>query len=139
MRTRTRDDPMETLPALVKKVQRDVSEEIDRVVADCSQPDWNGEGSAAISPASVRNVKRFIARLDLTARPIPDVIPEPDGDLALEWHRDDSRWVIASFCPDGSVTYACRMGEGNKATGTSRSTDEFARLVGGFLALVYPE
>jgi hypothetical protein len=112
--------------------------EIDRILAECTEDGWSEEeGSTAIHRASGDKAKAFVAMIDVSLFPVPEVIPEPDGDLALEWHRDNARWVLASFQPDGQVNYACRTGDGCRATGTCRITQEFARIVEGYLTIVY--
>lgn len=114
--------------------------EIDRVSAECGQSGWNGEDECrAIQEDSAKSAKNLVAVLDVTRTPLPEVVPEPDGDLALEWHRDASHWLLLSFQSDGRVNYACRTGEADKATGSSRITPTFLRIVEDLLALVYAE
>jgi hypothetical protein len=113
---------------------------IEGILAECAVAGWSGdEDSKAVRRESAEAAKRFVSLLEFTRVPLPEVIPEPDGDLALEWHRDASHWVIASFRPDGSMNYASRSGEGRKATGTGAVTRPFARIIDDYLALVFAE
>lgn len=123
---------------LTSRIREAIYEEIDHVVEECNKEGWNGDdGCVAVKEASAHKAKDFVGSLNVVRMPLPEVIPEPDGDIALEWHRDASRWLLLSFQADGRVNYACRTGEGDKATGSSRITPAFRRIVEGLMALVY--
>lgn len=128
----------QTIVDLQSKVRSAISNEIDRVAAECGANGWSGEEECvAISKESTEQAKRFVSLIDVSQFPLPDAVPEQDGDLALEWHRDDEHWVLASFQPDGRVNYACRLGEGTRATGTNSVSVVFAKIMERYLASVY--
>lgn len=77
--------------------------------AEAAAGDWDGYGAAAVSPGAVRNAEILLAALP-TRIPAPEVSIDPDGEVALEWHRAPD-WVLSlSIGPRGSVAYAARFG-----------------------------
>jgi hypothetical protein len=55
-----------------------------KLADECREENWDGEGACALETAAIQNTKRFI-RAFPDGLPIPDVSPEPDGSISLDW------------------------------------------------------
>jgi hypothetical protein len=47
----------------------------------------------------------------------PDIVPEPDGSLALNWHRDETRLCSVSVGVDGQLHYSCEYDNNRREHG----------------------
>ncbi len=95
----------------------DVSAEIAACYADHALSNWDGEGACGIELGAMFEALRFVEDLP-ESLPVPEVLPEPDGGLALEWYGAPNLVFIASFKGKGTVVYAGMFGQGNLLRGT---------------------
>ncbi len=65
-------------------------DEIAAVVRNSSRPGWDGYDAEPISIDSANRALRLIEALPEHITP-PSVIPEPSGEIGLEWHTDHQR------------------------------------------------
>jgi len=70
----------------------------------------------------------FLEALPTTA-PIPDVVPEPDGEVAFEWDRGPWCVFSVSVGSDGTLSYAGLYGRRTKAHGTELFVDAVPKAV----------
>jgi len=91
-------------------------EEIDSVMDAYAESRQAGE-VAPISELTCRETIDFLRKLPSTL-PIPEVIVEPDGDLALEWFVSNYCSFLVGFSGRGIITYAGLFGRGQKTYGT---------------------
>ncbi|MEP6935314.1 MAG: hypothetical protein ABI988_15490 [Nitrospirota bacterium] len=91
-------------------------EEIDSVMDAYAESRQAGE-VAQISELTCRETIDFLRKLPSTL-PIPEVIVEPDGDLALEWFVSNYCSFLVGFSGRGIITYAGLFGRGQKTYGT---------------------
>jgi len=97
----------------------DVANELASVFEDCSQTNWDAYGALPLSQEAFQETLSFLRSMPLDlAR--PEVVPEPDGDIALEWKGTGGRTFIVSFDGTSAATFAGLLGGGNKIHGTSR-------------------
>jgi hypothetical protein len=73
------------------------------------QPNWDGEGAEPIEQDALRNAYEFIEALP-QGYPLPDITPEPDGHLDLEWYREPRRILSVSVSPEGMLYWAALVG-----------------------------
>ena len=57
---------------------------LQKVIKECSLPNWGGEGELPVSSMAKANAEKFLALLPSRFRSA-EVSPEPDGAIALEW------------------------------------------------------
>ena len=78
--------------------------EIQAVWKARQKNDWDGYGALPIKRASREDAVEFLRQLP-SELVQPEVVPENDGTLALEWQRGDSVFVV-SFQGSGKLVYA---------------------------------
>jgi hypothetical protein len=107
--------------ALVKKVagpsQPLASEQAKRDAIDVllalpqryREKDWNGEGSDPIPEAAFQEAGVFLEKLP-PGTPLPEVNPEPDGYLGLEWYANKRLLYVVSFNGKGALSCSGLIG-----------------------------
>lgn len=95
---------------------------LDRVWVDASVDNWDGYGARALSPATYGHARAFLEALPMTA-PVPDVVPEPDGEIAFEWDYGPWRILSVSIGPTALLSYAALYGRTSKAHGAEKFID----------------
>lgn|SRR5574341_2003525 len=94
------------------------------------QPNWDGEEAApiteetiALSQSFLDRVERLIAGRSIRPQVDLDVLPEPNGDIAVDWFIDHEHNISISVSNDspGGVYYFAWRYDGNRRTGKSRA------------------
>jgi len=77
-----------------------------RVIAeDCCAEDWDGCSGVAISAEALQKAEDLIRTLP-EGIPLPEVAPEPDGSLSMDWIRSPYRLYSLSVGPVNRLAYA---------------------------------
>jgi len=93
-------------------------DDIEEVAEECSVEGWDGYSGTPINEGSILMTRDFVEHLPVTSSiPMPEIVPEPNGDLSLEWHVDQRHVFTASIKENGQIIYAGLFGE-NKVHGT---------------------
>ena len=114
------------------KLRAEVGSKLDRVWADAAVDNWDGYGAKALSPAAYEHAWAFLQALPTTA-PIPDVVPESDGEIAFEWDCGAWRILSVSIGPTGLLSYAALYGKTSKQHGTEKFVDRLPGVIAGCL------
>jgi len=101
--------------------------------ARAAQENWDGYGAQAVSPAVCEQAEAFLQALPTTA-PVPEVVPEPDGEIAFEWDRGPWRVFSVSVGPSGTLSYAGLYGRKAKVHGTELFMDRLPKPIADGLA-----
>jgi len=56
--------------------------------ASINESNWDGDGALAISPEVKANALAVLQMIEMTAVPAPEITPNPNGTLSLEWETD---------------------------------------------------
>jgi hypothetical protein len=100
--------------ALVDSAERSVAlfgpkntalSELFALVAECSQPGWNGDDAIPLEPLAASLAADFI-RAFPDNLPLPEFTPEPDGCIALDWIESPTRHLSVSFGLSNRLAYA---------------------------------
>lgn len=83
----------------------DVLAELRSVVEECEEPDWDGYGAAAIDGASARVAEQIIRALPNDVA-MPEVTPQPNGHIALDWIAARHRMLSVSASPNARLAFA---------------------------------
>ena len=95
--------------------------ELQNVVSDRVEEDWDGYGAKPFSVDSYILAIALIKRLPLFAAN-PDVDVDPEGEIMLEWSGGPRRVFTIAISPDGELHYAGLFGR-NKVYGTEYFAD----------------
>jgi hypothetical protein len=79
------------------------------------QPNWDSEGAAPLSPLAARQVMALIRVLP-DHLPLPELTPEADGCISLDWIATRHRCLTVSVDATGSLPMAW-INNGNRGHG----------------------
>ncbi len=85
------------------------------IAKECSEPDWDGYESTAISEEALRRTLILIQALP-DFSPIPELVPAPEGEIAFEWNSESDRTLSVTPKPDRLV-YAVYLGANHSNCG----------------------
>lgn len=95
---------------------REALNALDEIYKSCNQEGWDGYDASPITERAYNEAIKLICLLP-SAIPMPEIVPEPTGDIALEWYRGRQHVFLVSCAGKGAITYAGLFGLGNKAYG----------------------
>jgi len=72
---------------------------------ECANPDWDGNGANPLDEIALQNAEAFI-RVVPEDLPMPDLAPEPDGSISLDWIASQHRRFSVSVGTDHRIAYA---------------------------------
>lgn len=98
-------------------------ESLRAVYKENSEENWDGEGARPITKDAYLEAKQFLKLLP-TVFPKPDVVPEPRGEIAMEWYKGKGRVFVISFGGNGVITFAGMFGH-NATLHGSESFEDF--------------
>lgn len=116
-----------TLPITWQKKKAAVDTVID-TFRKYQESNWDGYDAAPVSEAACAEAILFLRKLPSTI-PSPDVIPNPDGDVSLEWYLDQRLLFVATFSGTGVIAFAGVFGRGSKVHGTEFFTESIPSSV----------
>ena len=103
-----------------------------RALEECSHAGWDGYEAQAVSDeAAVRTIS-FLHALPSSLTP-PDVVPEPDGEIAVDWYFGPSLQLSISIGPSGPLHFAGVVGEDYGDLRVRHGTEPFEGVVPGDL------
>ena len=86
------------------------------VCCECSVEEWDGYEDAYFE------AKRFL-QLMPSSLPLPQINPEADGEIELEWYKNSKCLFAISLGGNNMLTFAGIFGEINKIHGTEAFVD----------------
>jgi len=72
---------------------------------ECAEEGWDGNGAHPIDFLAVDQVKRFLRALPDRV-PLPEISPEPDGSVSLDWIHSQGRLFSVSVTGSNRLAYA---------------------------------
>jgi hypothetical protein len=87
----------------------DIDEQLISVCREASYPDWDGEGSSAVSLVTVQIVRDFVDTLSNEYRYLT-IVPENDGHVSMEWYKDKQHLLSISVSLDRTMYWAALIG-----------------------------
>ena len=81
------------------------------------KPNWDGYGAAPLSETACAEAVLFLKKLPMSI-PAPEVVPNPDGDISLEWYLRKRVLFVLTFSGKRVISYAGLFGIGAKIHGT---------------------
>jgi hypothetical protein len=75
------------------------------VASEAAEDDWNGEGAFGVDPVAASNAVGFIQTLPDSVA-MPEISPDPDGALSLDWIESRTRAFSISVGRNRSLAFA---------------------------------
>src|SRR4030042_2939942 len=97
-------------------------ESLEQVFHECSDENWDGYGAQPLTEDAYYEAKKLLKLLPSYSLPMPEIIPEPDGSIGLEWYKDKRFVYVISVSGNSELTYAGLFGL-NKTHGTEYFAD----------------
>jgi len=113
-------------------------ESLKQIYEECSEENWDGYGGTPISLEAYLEASRLL-RIIPNSFPMPDVLPEPDGGIGLEWYKDKGFSFVASLGGKTTITYVGRFGRNNQTYGTETFTDSVPSVILNGLKRLFPK
>jgi hypothetical protein len=101
---------------------------LDETYQECGEDGWDGYDASAISESVYEDAKKFLNMLPMWISS-PEIVPEPDGDIGLEWRGNDNRMFVASLNGKGSVSYAGIIGREARVNGMETFYDSIPTII----------
>jgi len=75
------------------------------IASECPDAGWNGTDSFGIDPMAVQMAETFVRALP-DGFPLPELAPESDGSIALDWIQSRNRMFSLSIGANNRLAYA---------------------------------
>ena len=101
---------------------------------ECITDDWDCYGAKAISSEVVHETFKFVDLLpvDIT---MPEVIPEPSGDIGLFWKKSKGQVLSLSITSKGVISFAYLFGK-DEGCGHLHFFDELPKMIINMLQVI---
>jgi hypothetical protein len=104
-------------------------ESLTEVYKECSEENWDGYGALPITEDAYREAERLIKSLPLTSFiPMPEITPEPNGELGLEWYKENRKTFVVSVSGKNEIVFAGLFGV-NRVHGTEYFGDILPHII----------
>ena len=88
-------------------------QELRETFYECSIENWDGYEALPLKKRAVQEAESFISNMPMLM-PIPELVPEPSGDIGFQWSFGENRVLTVSFEGNNTVTYACILGSSKR-------------------------
>ena len=85
--------------------------DLARLAREYKTEGWDGYAALPVDAMTIEHVRMFVESLP-TWLPAPEVVPESDGEIALEWNREPNRVFSVSVGKTAMLHYAGLFGKG---------------------------
>jgi len=97
-------------------------EELEEIYEECSEKNWDGYGADKISHEAYYEATKLL-NLIPTTFPMPEIAPEPDGGIGIEWYKGKGQTFIISVDGRTVIAFAGLFGENSEVYGTETFTN----------------
>jgi hypothetical protein len=94
-----------------------ILDDIIEILEECKTDGWDGYQAKAIAPATLNNVITFSDSLNI-GLPQPEICPEADGEIALEWFGENNSTMSISIGSSNTINYSAIFPDGHCTHGT---------------------
>jgi hypothetical protein len=109
-----------------------VLDELLEMYKEYSVENWDGCNTEPVSQKAYLEAERFISLLPASLD-APGIIPEPNGEIALEWYRGRRFIFVASLSGDSTISFAGLFGRTSKIHGSEYFGDRIPDSVIGYI------
>ena len=82
---------------------------LNEISTECALGNWDGYNASTIKQETLDRVFEYLRSLP-DAMPDPDIAPDPDGEISLEWYVDKDHLFSISINAEGRLAYAGLFG-----------------------------
>ncbi len=108
--------------------KRPIFRELFDVFKECSSDNWDSYDAEQISINTYLEAVKF-AELLPKHLPVPEVVPEPNGEIAFEWYSGRRFTFVASLNGKNVIEYAGLFGNTSKVYGAEYFGNEIAHVL----------
>lgn len=101
--------------------------ELNEIKQNCTRNNWDNAGSAKVESQTVKYAQELIERMPNNL-PLPEISPDPDGNINLEWYADKDFVFEISVDRNKNLYYAGRL-PGQKISGREEFMGTFPEIV----------
>lgn len=102
---------------------------------ECFIPDWDGYNALPVNEDAFAEAKTIIELLP-TSMIMPEIMAEPNGEIAFEWRKGKNHIFIMSVSGRQQITYAGIFG-GNKTHGIEYFKGTLPTIILDYIRRVY--
>ena len=106
----------------------DLFDFLEEVYSECSESNWDGYNAKPITLETFLEARSLISSLPISF-PLPEVVPEPTGEIAFEWYRKKRYVFVISVGGNKIITYAGLFGKTNKIRGTAYYSESLPPII----------
>ncbi|MFO1352203.1 MAG: hypothetical protein U1F68_16585 [Gammaproteobacteria bacterium] len=101
---------------------------IVEIASECQNMGWDGYNAKPIPENAIRQAQRFA---DLLPSHLlePDLVPDPDGEIAFSWDLGQDRVFTVNVSASGTLYYAGLIGKGVKRHGMEPFKDDVPKII----------
>ncbi len=103
-------------------------DELYHLYQEYSVENWDGYGAVPISETAYREAETLV-RLLPSFVPAPDILPEPDGGIGLDWDKGANFSFTISVTGNHVLAYAGLFGENNETYGTENFAGNLPKAI----------
>jgi len=100
---------------------------INEIKEEANIENWDSYGAKPVKIEALNDVRKFIEFIP-SSIPLPDIMPEPDGDVGIEWRNNKNYIFSISFPGNNKIIYAGVFGI-NETHGIESFTDTIPKNV----------
>ena len=108
---------IEDYPILKSVPITETLQSFNEVSEECSEEGWDGYDALPITEEAYFATIKLIKSLHVTVFPMPEVVPESNGEIGLEWYRRKRLVFTVSVSGNNEIVYAGLFGT-NSVHGT---------------------
>ena len=101
---------------------------LNEVYDECLEANWDGYGASPIFPEAYFEASKLL-RIIPASFPMPEILPEPSGEIGLEWYKERDFSFVISVGGKNIITYAGRFGKNNEIYGTEYFKDSVSKII----------
>ena len=103
-------------------------ESLNEVYEECSEANWDGYDATPISLEAYFEASKLL-RIIPASFPMPEILPEPSGEIGLEWYKERDFSFVISVGGKNIITYVGRFGKNNEIYGTEYFKDSVSKII----------
>ena len=119
-------------------VAADTLQELWDIYRECSEDNWDGYKASPITVSTYKEAKKLLLWIP-SLYPLPEILPEPDGGIALEWYKEPNISFAVSVNGTGIIHYAGLFGENNEMHGKETFTASALKTILYSLMRIFPK